>query len=81
MKENKKSKETKGIALSKINISAMLLIVCSAISDPMFIAYFGDWIPIGIFTKINFIVGWVIIYFRSNSEVNIPLDWRNPWKK
>jgi hypothetical protein len=72
--------ETKGILKSKINVSALLLIICSAISDPMFKAYFGDWIPPGILMKVNFLVGWAIIYFRSNAEINIPLDWRNPWK-
>ena len=75
-----KVEETKGIARSKINISGLLLVLCSAISDPFFRAYFGDLIPEVWASRLTFIVGWAIIYFRSNNQNNIMLDWHNPWK-
>ena len=72
--------EEKGILKSKINISGFLLVICSAISDPMFRAYFGDLIPAEWATRMTFIVGWVIIWLRSNGTPNIPLNWKEPLK-
>lgn len=74
------AEETKGIATSKINISGLLLVICSAVGDPMFRAYFGDLIPAEWVTRLTFVVGWVIIWLRSNGTPNISLDWKNPFK-
>lgn len=71
--------ETKSVLKSKINWTVMALVLFSAVSDPMFKAYF-DFIPTEWLTRLSFVAGWAIIYFRSNSQPNIPLDWRNPWK-
>lgn len=72
--------ELKGGLKSKINLVGLLLVVMSAMSDPMFGAYFGDFIPQEWVSRLSFIAGWGVIYFRSNGEMNIPVDWRNPWK-
>jgi len=72
--------QTKGGMRSSINITGILLVLCSAVSDPFFRQVFGDMIPPEWVTRFSFIAGWIIIYFRSNGANNIPLTWNSPWK-
>lgn len=72
--------EQKGALKSKINLMGLLIIAISAVNDPMFGAYFGQWIPAEWVTRLSFLSGWAILYFRSNGQANIPVDWKNPWK-
>jgi hypothetical protein len=72
--------EVKGAIKSKINITGMILVILGMVTDPMFRSYFGDLIPTEWFGRITFIAGWLVIYFRSNGQANIPVDWKNPWK-
>lgn len=72
--------ESKGGLKSKINLVGVLLVAMSALSDPMFGAYFGQWVPQEWVSRLSFIAGWAIIYFRSNGQANIPVDWKSPWK-
>ena len=74
------SDETKSVIKSKINLAGLLVVICSAVTDPMFKAWFGDIIPPEWISRITFLAGWGIIYFRSNNQANIPLTWNSPWK-
>lgn len=73
------TEETKGGVKSKINLVGILMVVLGAITDPTFRQYFGDLIPVEWFGRITFLAGWAVIYFRSNGQANIPVDWKNPW--
>lgn len=72
--------EEKGIGRSKINWLGIVVVVLGMITDPMFMAYFGDLIPQAYVSKMMFVAGWAVIYFRSNGQANIDLNWKNPWK-
>lgn len=74
------SEEVKGAIKSKINLTGIILVILGAVTDPMFRSYFGDLIPPDWFGRITFLAGWAVIYFRSNGQANVSVDWKNPWK-
>lgn len=73
--------ESKGALTSKINWLGILILITTALQDPVFAGLFGSLIPPGIIDRMGYILGLLVMYFRSNGEVNLPIDWAQPLKK
>ena len=72
--------EKKGALRSRINWTAIIMILCSAVSDPMAYAYLGDWLPAQFFSRATFIAGWILLYFRNTGEPLPITNWKEPFK-
>jgi len=70
--------ETKGALTSKINWLGILILLTTALQDPVFTSLFGSLIPAGVIDRLGYILGLLVLYFRSNGDVNVPVDWKRP---
>ena len=59
----------------------ILILLTTALQDPMFAGLFGSIIPPGIIDRLGYLLGLLVMYFRSNGELNVPVDWKQPLKK
>jgi len=73
--------ESKGALTSRINWLGILILLTTALQDPMFVGLFGSIIPPGIIDRLGYLLGLLVLYFRSNGELNVPVDWKQPLKK
>ena len=70
--------EAKGALISKINWLGILVLLTTALQDPVFLGLFGGLIPAGVIDRLGYLLGLLVLYFRSNGEVNVPVDWKRP---
>lgn len=73
--------ESKGALTSKINWLGILILVVTVLQDPVFADLFGSLFPAGMIDRLGYALGILVLYFRSNGEVNLPVDWKQPLKK
>lgn len=73
--------EAKGALTSKINWLGILILVVTALQDPVFTDLFGGLLPAGVIDRLGYLLGMLVMYFRSNGEPNVPVDWARPLKK
>src|SRR5574343_1046940 len=73
--------ESKGALTSKINWLGILILLTTALQDPVFADLFGSLFPAGMIDRLGYALGILVLYFRSNGEVNLPVDWKQPLKK
>ena len=70
--------ESKGALTSKINWLAILILLTTALQDPVFAGLFGSLIPPGVIDRLGYLLGLLVLYFRSNGDLNEPVDWKRP---
>lgn len=70
--------ESKGALTSKINWLGILILLTTALQDPVFADLFGSLFPAGMIDRLGYALGILVLYFRSNGEVNLPVDWKRP---
>lgn len=73
--------ESKGVLTSKINWLGILILLTTALQDPTFSGLFGSLIPPDIIDRMGYLLGLLVMYFRSNGEINVPVDWAKPLKR
>lgn len=73
--------EAKGALTSKINWLGILVILQTALADPMFSGLFGSLIPSELIQRLGYLFGLLVMYFRSNGEPNLLVRWDQPLKK
>jgi hypothetical protein len=71
--------QTKGALRSNINLTGILVILVTALNDPLFSSLFGQWVTQDIIGRIGYVLGLVIMYLRSNGAPNIPVEWSKPF--
>lgn len=70
--------ESKGALKSKINWLGILILLTTALQDPVFADLFGSLFPAGMIDRLGYLLGLAVMYFRSNGDLNVPVDWKRP---
>ena len=56
--------EAKGALISKINWLGILVLLTTALQDPVFSGLFGGLIPAGVIDRLGYLLGLAVMYFR-----------------